>query len=142
MTVNDMIGVGFVEWGTFLIEIRQRLSRADGNTALIQIAQTVCKLLTGQSQVDNRADLFEMFHGVFAVDDTAPCRDDTVLGLDRGIDPVFDGIEPVQSLLLDNFVKKSAFLLLDEQVGINKKIAELFGQNDPYGAFPTARHAN
>ena len=83
-----------------------------------------------------------MRHCVGVIDGAAAGSDDGILAADAEEDLVLNLVKPLEPVVIDDLLEALAGLFLDQQVPIDKAVAQRLGEHDTDRALAAARHPN
>lgn len=143
LAVDDDVRPFFVQRDALLVQLGDRLARAAGDHAPApDVFQAVFERLHPELQIDDGAEFFEAAHRLLAVDDGAARRDDAVFRPKPRADGFLDRDEALRALFGEDVTQERAPFVLDEQVGVEKAVADRLGEQDARRALARAGHAD
>ena len=96
----------------------------------------------GTREIDHGAQLLQVGHGPLPADGAAPWGDDGAAAV-HGADGLLLHLEEVlHPELVQDVLEQQALPLLDHQVGVQKAVAQGFGQKNAHSALARAGHAD
>ena len=139
--VYRQLCISLVQRAALLVEIMERLPRAQRHTAGVQIAETLRELILRQMQIDDMTDIAQMRHAVGLIYCAAAGSYDTFPEIKRCIDTALYLPEALYPVLGYQLTEEMPRALLYDQIAVAEAVSETLGKYDTYRALARAGHS-
>jgi hypothetical protein len=142
VTTDSYFGIFFIQGLPFVKEFSKSLMSSLGNAPRSEVADSALNFRKRNLKKNDGRYIKQMVHGLVTVSGTAAGGNNMVGDVQFENLILLDGTQVEMIVFVHDLLQRFLLIDLDQDVGVNKTKRQIFGEDNPDGAFARTRHAD